>query len=214
MAVTGLTHGLAVQAVLTGTVDRFRVNAVEVGADARQVDGAIDLLRLGTAVNTAVAVVAAVLLGVLAWGLFRGGPGARIATWVVCGLGLVCGWATVVGMVAQRRGALKLTGADQPVGELLKALVAAQPGWRVGLTGALAAAQALGYLLVAVLLALPTAGAFYRRWTSSAAATPPLATSFSASPTTAATPLTTAATPPPDSQSDPTAKTTAKRSTP
>lgn len=161
MAAAGLAHGVVTLASLNGIVDRLQAAAVT--ASASQLETAVGLLRFGAVVNTIMVAAVTVLLAVLALGLLRGGTGARIVTWVVCGVGLTCGWASVALLVVQRGLRLRLSGADQTTGELLQALVAAYPTWWIGLAGGLSAAGALGYLLVAVLLALPSAGAFYRR---------------------------------------------------
>lgn len=175
MAVIGLAYGVAVLASLNGLVERFRSGTVGSAAGVTEIDSTIGLLRFGAVVNTVVTVMVTVLLAVLALGLLHGGAATRAATWVVCGLGLVCGWTSVGVLVAQRGLPLRLIGAEQQAtADLLQALTAAYPGWWAGLAGGLAAGQALGYLLVAVLLALPSAGAFYRRMATSPGSPPPV----------------------------------------
>ena len=97
MAAGGLVHAIIGLAALTGTVDRFRAAAGQTGSDQSEIDAVISLLRVGAGVNTAVAVGAAVVLVGLALGNLRGGNRVRIATWVVCGLGLLCGCCTLGG---------------------------------------------------------------------------------------------------------------------
>jgi hypothetical protein len=164
MAVAGLAYGVVVLASLNGLIERFRSGVTGSAAGPAEIDSAIGLLRFGAVINTVVTVVVTVVLVVLALGLLHGGAVTRVVTWVVCGLGLVCGWTSVGVLIVQRSLPLRLVGAgQQPAADLLRALTVAYPDWWTGLAGGLAAAQALSYLLVAVLLALPSAGAFYRR---------------------------------------------------
>ncbi|MEV4627421.1 hypothetical protein AB0J90_14130 [Micromonospora sp. NPDC049523] len=162
MAAGGLVHAILGLATSGGTVDRFRAAAGQAGVDRSEVDGFVALLRVGAGVSTAVAVGAAVLLVVLAVGNLRGANRVRITTWVVCGLGLLCGCGTLATVVVQRTVPLTSTRDDQMTTELIRALGDAYPSWWVPLTAGLSVAQALGYFVVATLLVLPAANAFFR----------------------------------------------------
>ena len=70
--------------------------------------------RLDRAVGGGAALLAAPLLAGLALGLLAGRAGARVATWVVCGLGLLAGCCGLAVLVGQRAAPLQL-GSERPV---------------------------------------------------------------------------------------------------
>ena len=170
MAAAGLAYAVTGLAVSGGTVARFRRAAEAAGVSPDDISGLAALARTGPIVAAVLGVLVAALLVVLAVGVLRGGNGWRIATWVVCGLGLLCGAGTLTLSVAQRVGDWA-GGGDDPVA--LQALADATPGWWLWLNGTLSALQGLGYVVVAVLLAAPAASRhFGRAAPSPAAATP------------------------------------------
>jgi uncharacterized membrane protein len=143
MAVVGLGYAVATLAVVPGTLDRFR-DATQ-GRNSADVDGYVTGVWLAAALATVLAIILVALYVVLALGLRRGSNAARIATWVVCGLGLVFGCGSALAVAAQRSG-------DGNPGTLGVALSGAYPGHWIGLNVALAIAQMVGYLVVAMLL--------------------------------------------------------------
>jgi hypothetical protein len=153
MAVIGLGYAVATLAIAPGTVDRFRADAG--GANSTDVDGFVTVLWLGAALGAVLAVILFALYVVLALGLRRGSNAARIATWVVAGLGLLAGCATTATMAVQRSG-------DPVQGSLSAALSDAYPGSWIPLNVSLAIAQMLGYVIVGVLL-LASPGTFFGR---------------------------------------------------
>jgi hypothetical protein len=153
MAVVGLGYAIATLAIAPGTVDRFRAAAV--GGSSVDVDGFVTVVWIGAALGAVLAVILFALYVVLALGLRRGSNAARIATWVVAGLGLLAGCATTATVAVERVG--------EPVqGSLSAALSEAYPGSWIPLNVALAVAQMLGYVLVGVLL-LASPGPFFGR---------------------------------------------------
>lgn len=162
MAAGGLVQAIAGLATLGGTVDRFRAAAEQTGADRTEIDGVTSLLRLGAGVSTAVAVVAAVVLAGLALGNLQSVNRVRIVTWVVCGLGLLCGCCSLAVLIVQRAVPLSSARDGQISTELIRAVTDAYPSWWVPLAVWLSGAQALGYFVVAMLLVLPAANAFFR----------------------------------------------------
>jgi hypothetical protein len=160
MAAVGLAHAIAGLASLNGIVDRFRATTV---ASQSDVGTTVALLRGAVVIATVVAVVMAVLLVVLALGILQGSSGARIATWVVCVLGLLCGCGGLTALVVQRAVPWTFSADNQVAADLVGALTSAYPPWWIGVGAGLSVAQALGYLVVAVLLALPAATAFFGR---------------------------------------------------
>ncbi|UQU64854.1 hypothetical protein COUCH_00335 [Couchioplanes caeruleus] len=145
MAVAGLAYAVATLATAPGTVDRFR-SAAGAGDD---VDGYVTVVWMGAALAAVLAVLLFALYVVLALGLRRGSNGFRIATLVVCALGLLAGCASATTVGIQRSG-------DSVPGSLGAALTDAYPASWIPLNIGLAIAQIAGYVLVgALLLAAP-----------------------------------------------------------
>ncbi len=155
MGLAGLGYAVATLIVAPGVVDRFRAAAS--GADRTDVDGYVTVVWVGAALGAVLAVIIFALFVVLALALRRGSQASRVGTWVVCGLGVLFGCVSTVAVTAQRSG-------DGAPGTLGVALSEAYPGSWIGLNVAMAVAQMVGYLVVAVLLAVAP-GAFFRRQT-------------------------------------------------
>lgn len=143
MAGVGFGYAIATMVAAPGTVSRFRLAAA--GANSADVDGYASVIWIGAAIGTVLAVILMALYAVLALGLRRGSNAARIATWVVCGIGLLAGCGSTVTVLSQRSG----TGDPQSLGA---ALSASYPKAWIGLNLTLAVAQMAGYLVVAGLL--------------------------------------------------------------
>ncbi|SCG48762.1 hypothetical protein [Micromonospora inositola] len=174
MAVGAAVYAVAGLLVLDGTVDRFRSAASATGAAASEIDGVVSLLRASTVLSAVVGVLIGLVLVGLALGLVSGRAGARVGTWVVCGLGLLCGCCGLAVLVGQRAAPLRLGADEQVTADLLGRLGDAYPGWWIPLNAALSVAQVLGYLVVAALLALPAASAFLHRRPAPSGPTPPM----------------------------------------
>ncbi|BCJ53129.1 hypothetical protein Asp14428_46040 [Actinoplanes sp. NBRC 14428] len=153
MAVVGLGYAVATLAVAPGTVDRFR----QAAGDRPDVDGYVTVVWISAAVGAVLAVLLFALYVVLALGLRRGSNGVRIATLVVCVLGLLAGGAATLTMVAQE-------GWNSLPGSVGAALSDAYPGPWIGLNVGLSVAQMIGYAVVALLL-LTAPRAFFGRAT-------------------------------------------------
>jgi hypothetical protein len=159
MAAAGLVNAVVALLNLQAITDRFRTTADATDASGSAVERLVAALRIGLAVGLIIALVVAVLLVILAVGILRGGVGARIGTWVVCALGVLCGVCGLAVLVGQR---LVPMNADATDADALRALTDAYPGWWLPLNGALSAGQTVGYLVVALLLAVPPANQFFR----------------------------------------------------
>jgi hypothetical protein len=160
MALIGLGYAVATLAVTPGIVSRFREAAARI--DPVGADGYVTVLWVGAAIAAVIGVILFALYAVLALGLRRGSPGARVGTWVVCGLGLLAGCGSALAVSMQG-------GSDDG---LLVALGGSYPAGWVGVNMALSVTQMLGYLLVAVLLAASPRGFFRRPGESPAAPAP------------------------------------------
>ncbi|MFG2165183.1 hypothetical protein [Micromonospora chersina] len=163
MAVGAVAYAVANLLVTAGTVDRFREAARATGAGNGEIDGVASLLRGSTVLSAVLGVLVALLLVGLALGLLSGRAGARVITWVVAGLGLFCGCCGLAVLVGQRAAPLRLGADDRVTADLLARVGDAYPGWWIPVNAAVSVAQILGYLVVAALLTLPTAGAFFHR---------------------------------------------------
>ncbi|SCF09157.1 hypothetical protein GA0070214_106138 [Micromonospora chaiyaphumensis] len=165
MAVGAVAYAVASLLVTAGTVDRFREAARTTDASGGEIDGVASLLRGSTVLSAVLGVLVALLLVGLALGLLSGRAGARVATWVVAGLGLFCGCCGLAVLVGQRTAPLRLGADDRVTADLLARVGDAYPDWWIPVNAALSVAQILGYLVVAALLTLPSAGAFFHRRT-------------------------------------------------
>lgn len=161
MGLAGLVNAVVGLAAIGGVVDRFRDAAQATGASESDIDS-MARIAWGTVIAAAVlAVLFAVLLIVLAVGNLRGRGGARIATWIVSGLGLFCGCCGLLAVISQSALSWNVS-TDNRTEDLTQALTDAYPGWWIGLNGVVSAAQALGYLVVALLLVLPASHPYFR----------------------------------------------------
>ncbi|WP_239485271.1 hypothetical protein [Micromonospora humidisoli] len=165
MALAAGVYAVTSLLALGGTVDRFRGAAAGTAADPGDVDGVVRLLRLSTIGSAVVTVLVALLLVGLAGGLLARRRGARVGVWVVCGLGLLAGGCALAVLVGQRVRPLRLGSGDQGVADLFATLDDAYPSWWVPVNAGVSVAQGLGYLVVAVLLALRPANSWFTgRW--------------------------------------------------
>ncbi|WP_127505327.1 hypothetical protein [Actinoplanes solisilvae] len=157
MAGVGLIYAIATLAVVPGTVSRFR----EVAGGGSGFTGDNDpeyyvaVVWLGAAIAMALAVIAFALFVVIGLSLRRGSNVARIATLVVCALGLLGGIGSILTVVAQRSG-------DSVPLSLGGQLSEAYPGGWLGTNTGLSVAQILGYAVVGILV-LTAPRAFFRR---------------------------------------------------
>ncbi|MEU8313580.1 hypothetical protein [Micromonospora sp. NPDC048887] len=167
MAVGAVAYAVLNLAVSGGTVDRFRVAAAQrTGAGGGDIDQVAGLLRGSTVLAAVLGVLAGLLLAGLALGLLAGRSGARTGTWVVAGTGLLCGCCGLAVLVGQRAVPLRLGADDRVTADLLELVGDAYPSWWIPVNATLSVAQVLGYLVVAALLTLPSAGAFLRHRTA------------------------------------------------
>lgn len=177
LAAGGLTYATAGLVALNGIVERFRTAATGRGVDPGRVDSMTVLPRGLTAAAAILAVAVAVLLVVLALGLLRGVATSRTASLALCTVGLLCGCGTVAAALVQR--AVPFTVDDRGTAALLASLGEAYPRWWLPLNMTLSVGQVLGYLVVALLLMLPSVAGWFRRPVPSAqppaASHPPVA---------------------------------------
>lgn len=160
----GLITAITMLATLGQIVERLRTAAAGTSASRTDIDNlaaGIQAVTIGTAV---IMVIGSLLLFALSLGVLRGSNLARILTWIVSGLGLLCGCCGIIGTIGQTTvPSLETTGtANQAAEQLGRALQEAYPTWWLVFNGAMSALQMVGYIVVAVLLALPAANEFFR----------------------------------------------------
>lgn len=165
IALLALIAAIASLASMNQVVDRFRERAADTDAAQSDINNLVNVIR-GASIGTAVLMLLfAVLLLVLALGNLRGSNVSRVFTWIICGLGVLCGCCGLVSVFGQSNVTSFSSGdVNQETAEQLgRALQDSYPGWWLGLSGTLSGLQALGYIAIAVLLALPAANAFFRK---------------------------------------------------
>ncbi len=121
-----------------------------------------NVARIGAFVALALYLIVAIGLAVLARFDLRGSYAARIVTWVVGGLGvLCCGGSAGLGGVASSMGTRNANGVDTTA---LKAQIKAiYPAWYQPTTVTLTVLLVLALIVALILLALPAANAYFRR---------------------------------------------------
>lgn len=127
--------------------------------------------QLASAVSVG-AIIAAVVYILLAAGFvvlgaldLRGKNPARIVTWVLAGIGVLCFCFASVGSVAS--GSLMNSAPSSPNGvspaDIAKQIADAEPSWLQPTQTALAIVNLLALILVIILLALPASSRFFRK---------------------------------------------------
>ncbi|MET7667596.1 hypothetical protein [Micromonospora luteifusca] len=182
MAVGALVYTVVDLVVLGGTVDAFRSAARDTTASSEQIDDVVTLLRASAVLSAVVAALSAPVLAGLALGLLAGRNGARVATWVVSGLGLLGGCCSVAVLIGERAAPLQLGANDQSLAELLGLIGDSYPSWWIPLNAGLSVGQGLGYLVVATLLVLPAANTWFGRRRSTAPTMPSAPPAFTPAP--------------------------------
>lgn len=170
LGVLGLINAILSLIGLGTTTDRFNELARRVAnATPSDIDNQVNQLRVQTIIGAVIGGLIAILLIFLAIWLVKGSNTARIITWVVCGIGALCACCSGTSLFAlSSLNRLEVNGDQQAEKQvdLAKAMVDAVPGWQKGVGGTVAVLQLLGYLAVAILLALPAANAFFRKVTA------------------------------------------------
>jgi hypothetical protein len=182
MAVAALVYTVVDLMVLGGTVDAFRSAARDTSASPEQIDDVVTLLRASAVLSAVVAALSAPVLAGLALGLLVARNGVRVATWVVSGLGVLGGCCSVAVLIGERAAPLQLGADDQALAELLGLIGDAYPSWWIPLNAGLSVGQGLGYLVVAALLALPAANAWFGHRRSTAPTPPSAPPAFTSAP--------------------------------
>jgi Na+/proline symporter len=160
MALLSLLSAVISVVSIGEAMDEFRRLARIEGLDPDQINSVVEALWAGFVCTALAMVLLALLLAGLAWGVWRGSQPARVATWVVCGLGVLCACCTGLGSFASFSAVgAEVTDPEQVAGNLM---VRALPGWAAGILLGSSGVNVLGYIATAILLALPVANAYFK----------------------------------------------------
>jgi hypothetical protein len=165
MAIVGVIGAIASFAASATVIDDFRIRALAKGVLVSEVDDFATVLRAGLiGIGLVTLLISLVLIG-LAFGVLQGNNPSRIATWVLSGLGVLCGCCGLCNAFGTAFGGADVTvdGTEPSSTLLTEAMIEALPAWYSGITGGSAGLQTLGYIATAVLLALPAANAYFRK---------------------------------------------------
>lgn len=160
MALLSLLSAVVGLVGLGETTEEFRRLAATEPFDPDEIEAVVGFLRASFICNAVVSALFAILLAVLAWGVARGSQAARVITWIVCGVGLLCACCNGSGALASFSTlSPSSTDPDQIAGNLA---VRSLPAWVAGILLGSSVLSVLGYIATAILLALPTATAYFK----------------------------------------------------
>lgn len=160
MALLHLLGTVVSFAAMNSAAETFRELAGREDLRTEDIDTGVAALRTGLVGSAILQILMALLLAGLAWGVIRGSQPARVTTWIVCGLGVLCACCTGFTSIATfSSGSTASTDPNQVVGGVM---IQSVPAWASGILGGSSALNLLGYIATAVLLALPAANAFFK----------------------------------------------------
>jgi hypothetical protein len=152
---SGLAYSIASLAFTPSIVDKLRTGATRTSASPADVDDFITATWAVAGVGAIISVLLFAASLALALGLRRGSQRARVTTWVLGGLGLLCGCGTGLASMIMRAGV-----EGMPAGLSAAISDAYPPGWmwlNVGLT----IGQFVGWAVLSALLMF--GGSWFRR---------------------------------------------------
>ena len=175
VAAAGLASVIGLLVAAAQFNDRYRPLAVATDARLADINDVGDAIRSVMGTLAIATFLAAVAFAVLAVGVLRRSNALRITTWVLIAGGLLCGCSQ--GISAITAGTTITYNGDPErldvASQLTAAVQDALPGWLSALLGTVAVVQVIGYILVAILLGLPPANAYFRRTPRTVAAPTP-----------------------------------------
>jgi hypothetical protein len=158
--------GLVISGVTFGSLYHFNatypIAVAPIGANDQFVREVEAVVRAGLIVMAAAALILSIVQAALTSGVVRGNRGARMGAWVLSAVGVAYAMATLLTMVAAHSISTE-PSSGATTAAVVQTAQDSIPGWFTGLVGMLAMLQILGFVAAAILLAVPSAGAFYRR---------------------------------------------------
>jgi hypothetical protein len=131
-------------------------------AGTPEADAVATATRVGIFIGIAVSavfVIGTIVLGLL---IGRGSNAARIVTWVLGGIGVLCYTCGLVGNAASSSLA-NMGGQSEEQADIQRRLEEALPSWQNAANIATSVVLLLCFLLVIILLALPASNDFFRK---------------------------------------------------
>ncbi|HEX6077645.1 MAG TPA: hypothetical protein VFZ32_20605 [Micromonosporaceae bacterium] len=157
VAVLGVVSAVIALAVMGGIRDAMLEALAE--QDQQMADAASGLFTISMVVGIGFSLLPAVAFAVLSFFLLRGANAARITTWAVTGLFLLCG-ACLLAL----QGLGNFTPQGDPNSETIaRALEDATPGWYTASEIVISIVELFAYIAIIVLLALPAANTFFAK---------------------------------------------------
>ncbi len=167
LATAAITLAVALTTVLGMHAfnDSFRRDVASFGPPRSLVDTTEMTSRVIFEIVAGGALICAIVTAVLACGVLRANRGARVGAWLLAAVGTISALVTVTGAVLVRVS-VDARDFDTQTSITVATIKAAQdavPSWCSGLVGSLSGAAALGYIAVAILLAVPASKAYFGR---------------------------------------------------
>ncbi len=157
VAVLGVISTITAFSVMGGLRDALLESIT--GEDPAAVDAASTVLTIGLAIGAGFSILIAAAYGVLSFFLLRGANAARITTWVLAAIFLLCG---ACGLLGQTVNSFAPQG-DAQSEEVARAMEEAIPGWYTVSEVAISVVELLALVAIIVLLALPASNRFFAK---------------------------------------------------
>src|SRR3954453_4821377 len=175
VAAAGLASVIELLVAAADFSDRYRPLALATDAQRVDIDNLQSAIRAVMGSLAIATFAVAVAFALLAVGVLRRSNALRVTTWIFIGAGLLCG---CVQGISARTATVEITYRGDPerldvASQLTQVVQDALPTWLSALLGTVAVVQLLGYILVAILLGLPPANAYFRRTPKPVAAPAP-----------------------------------------
>jgi hypothetical protein len=164
-AVVGIVGGILTIVAGNSIDPEFTTRAIASGVNATDAKRISDSVQISFNGVGAGAVLFGVVMVALMFLVLRGSNAARITTWIVLAFSLCCGIGNgLLANTISNVGEANIEGMDRATAAAIgDALKESTPSWfAVGGMGA-TCIQVLGYIAVAVLLALPASNAYFRK---------------------------------------------------
>lgn len=157
VAVLGVISTITAFSVMGGIRDALLESIP--GEDPQAVDAASTVLTIGLVIGAGFSVLIAAAYGVLSFFLLRGANAARITTWVLAAIFLLCGACALLGQTVNTFA----PQGDPQSEEIARAMEEAIPGWYTVSEIAINIVELLALITIIILLALPASNAFFAK---------------------------------------------------
>lgn len=114
-------------------------------------------------VSAVIIIILAIVVAILARFIMRGSQGARITTWVLVGLSVLCLCGGATGSLTSRVGTTNTTSGGVSSATVSHYIDQARPSWLTPVTTVVSVLGLISAILVIILLALPASNPYFRR---------------------------------------------------